>query len=103
MIKISVDRALMIVQIQGDLDMVQACEFNVKVDEMLLLYPCVKELLVDLTAVTFMDSTGLGAIIGRYKMMKLRNGELRVVGADANVRKVLEMAGLKRLIQIASK
>jgi len=103
MIKMSINQSVMVVQVFGELDMVQANEFNVQVDEMLLLYPNIKELLVDLTNVTFMDSTGLGALIGRYKMMKLRNGELSIVGADANVRKVLEMAGLKRLIRIASK
>jgi len=67
---------------------------------MLLAHSEIKELLIDLQGVSFMDSTGLGAIIGRYKIMKLRGGNVSIAGAEKGVRKVLEMAGLKKLISM---
>jgi len=50
--------------------------------------------LVDLGQVTFLDSTGLSALIGGLRRCQGVGGELRLVSPRANVRKVLEVTGL---------
>lgn len=50
--------------------------------------------------VTFMDSAGIGMIIGRYKMMKIIGGELEIENVNESVRKILEMSGIMKIIPI---
>ena len=52
---------------------------------------------LDFHGVTFMDSSGVGLVMGRYRLMKLLGGELRVVGASARVERMMRLAGLERL------
>ena len=49
---------------------------------------------VDLTAVTFIDSTGLGVLIGAQKYCDEAVRELRIVVTDPRIRKVFEITGL---------
>lgn len=81
-----------------DLDMVSAKVFKETVDAYLLMNPQIKILEIDLREVGFIDSSGLGAIIGRYKNMLLRQGTLVLSHPQANIRRLLEMSGLKKLL-----
>lgn len=56
--------------------------------------------IVDLTGVTFLDSTGLGVLIGGRKAIDASDGELRVVVADTIVRRVFEITGLDEVFSI---
>ena len=47
--------------------------------------------------VTFMDSSGVGLIMGRYRLMSGQNGRLTVVGASERLTNMMRMAGLDRL------
>jgi len=60
--------------------------------------PC--KLILDLSAVDFMDSSGLGLILGRYSVMKSIGGELVVLNPTAGVMKILSLAGAERIIKI---
>ena len=59
-----------------------------------------KEVIFDFNKVSFMDSAGIGMIIGRYKMIKMLGGELEIENATRNVRKVLEMSGITKIISL---
>ncbi len=87
------------VHIDGELDLVSAQQFRETVDraleEMVGL-----NLIVDLAKVTFIDSSGLGVILGRYRMIKAKNGEMVLCGLNKNVRRVLEISGLLSFIII---
>lgn len=48
----------------------------------------------DMSAVSFVDSTGLGLILGRYKKLRARGGELSVSGVSAQVDKVFKASGV---------
>ncbi|MGC4768496.1 STAS domain-containing protein [Micromonospora sp. DT44] len=54
---------------------------------------------VDLAAVGFMDSSGLGALVIAYKAMRARDGWLRLAGAQPPVRKVLSITSVDRVIE----
>jgi stage II sporulation protein AA (anti-sigma F factor antagonist) len=59
-----------------------------------------KELTLDFKNVTFMDSSGIGLVMGRYRAMQLLSGKLNVKNASIHIRKVMRLAGLDRLANI---
>ena len=58
----------------------------------------VKELVLDLSGITMMDSSGIGVIIGRYRSLSRRGGSVSICGASAQIGRILKMAGLGELI-----
>ena len=59
-----------------------------------------KKLILDLSAVSFMDSSGLGLIMGRYSVMKELGGEMMVWNPSRETRSILSLAGMERLVRI---
>ena len=57
-------------------------------------------LVLDFKDVSFMDSSGIGLVMGRYKELKKCDGELHIVNTAANITKVMKLAGLERLAKI---
>ena len=55
----------------------------------------------DLGRVEFMDSSGIGVIIGRYKKVSALGGRVIIFGMNNNVRRLLEMANLKSIAIIS--
>lgn len=58
------------------------------------------KLVVDLEQVTFMDSTGLGVLVGRLKLVRGQNGSLRIVSAQDRILKVFKITGLDKVFHI---
>lgn len=58
------------------------------------------QLVVDLGAVSFMDSTGLGVLVGRLKLVRVTNGTLRLVCSSERILKVFSITGLDKVFQI---
>ena len=54
---------------------------------------------VDLTDTTFIDSSGLGALIGGLKKARQAGGDLRIAGAPEQVRMVLSLTNLDRVLR----
>jgi len=54
-------------------------------------------LILDFKDVSFMDSSGIGLVMGRYSLMQELGGELRVVNLSGHIKKVMKLAGLDRL------
>lgn len=59
-----------------------------------------KRVVFDFDSVTFMDSAGIGLIIGRYKFTNMLGGKLEVANLTQSVRKIFEMSGILRLIPV---
>ena len=62
-----------------------------------------RKVVFDFGKVTFMDSAGIGLLIGRYKLAKMLGGSTRIVNASKSIKKVLEMSGVVRIIPIEEK
>ena len=58
----------------------------------------IRHLVFDFTYTTFMDSSGIGALLGRYKRMRERGGTVMICGADPRIRRILRIAGVDKLI-----
>lgn len=59
-----------------------------------------KSVEMDFNKVSFMDSAGIGLILGRYKLTKMLGGNLSLSNVTPNVKKVLEMSGVLKIINI---
>ena len=58
----------------------------------------VTHIVFDFTKVDFMDSAGIGLIIGRYKLVDMLGGKVKVTNLTTPVRKIFEMSGILRII-----
>ena len=59
-----------------------------------------KKLILDFRGVTFMDSSGIGLVMGRYKLMTSLGGELEVTNVSAHIKKVMKISGLEKFAKI---
>ena len=87
----------LIVPLSGEIDHCSAQQLREEL-EALLRDPAIRHLILDFTAVSFMDSSGIGMIIGRYKTMKARGGRVSAMGLHPPVDRLFHMAGLHRII-----
>ena len=56
-----------------------------------------KILKLDFNKVNFMDSSGIGLIMGRYKLMKLLNGDLELINVSQRIGKIMRLSGIYKL------
>lgn len=59
-----------------------------------------RKILFDFNQVTFMDSAGIGMLIGRYKMVKMLGGTAELVNVKPSIKKIFEMSGVLKIIPI---
>lgn len=89
---------LLTITLSGELDHHNAASLRQSIDA-LLADRSIRELVFDMRAVTFMDSSGIGIVLGRYRLMTERGGKLSIRGANKYVERMIKMAGLSPLIQ----
>lgn len=92
----------LVVRPQGELDLGVAGEFREKVEAELSRDGLLTHLILDLAEVKFIDSSGLGVILGRYKKLSQKGGSVVVVGMPPQVRKVFELSGMFKIIDEAA-
>ena len=86
------------VKLRGELDHSVAAGVRAELDE-LILDPGVRRLVFDLNGLEFMDSSGIGLIIGRYKLMARRGGSVAVRSPGRRVDRIFQMSGLYQLVE----
>lgn len=84
---------VLIVSIVGDLDHHQATQAREEIDRTIEAFKS-KHLIMDFSKVEFMDSSGIGVVMGRYNKVKEKNGEIAIIGCSKYVKLILEMAGI---------
>lgn len=60
----------------------------------------IKYVIFDFGSTEFMDSSGIGAIMGRYRIIRLVGGEVWAVHTNARIKKILTMSGMTKIMQI---
>ncbi|MCL2849554.1 MAG: STAS domain-containing protein [Micrococcales bacterium] len=81
---------------EGKFNLVSAPLFTARVDDLVAADKA--RLVVDLHAVDFIDSSGLGALIGGLKKARGNDGDLRVAAAGSQVLAVLKLTNLDRIL-----
>jgi anti-sigma F factor antagonist len=89
---------ILVVRLQGELDHHTSDEIRGKIsgviDEQQIRY-----LVLNVENLTFMDSSGLGVILGRYKQLKEIGGELIVCAPPPPVKRLFELSGLFKIVR----
>lgn len=86
------------IYLDGELDHHLAKKIKHKCDIILKSYP-IKDIEFDFTKSSFIDSSGIGVILGRYRQVQATGGTVRVSHMSASVKKIIHMAGLHQLIE----
>lgn len=88
--------------VDGEFDLERANDFKSEVQSWFERYESLSNLAIDMRRVGFIDSSGLGAILGRYKQITEMGGKVAVVGLSPNVRRVFELSGVLKLVREAA-
>jgi len=90
---------LLITKINGDIDHHSCEEIRAKIDkEIILKNP--KSILWDMEHVGFMDSSGIGVLIGRYKLIANYGGKAGMINIKPQIMRLCEICGLQKIICI---
>lgn len=89
---------VLLVRLSGEIDHHFASEVREKIDRAIESYEK-KSLALDFTGVTFMDSSGIGVVMGRYNKIKDLGGIVFVLGCNSYIDRILEMAGIYTIVK----
>ena len=89
----------LVVHISGEIDHHSAVEVRTEVDGRIITMKPTRVLL-ELSRVDFMDSSGLGLIMGRFALIKKYGGTLALLDPSPAVMKMVKLAGMDRMVSI---
>lgn len=89
----------LIVRLQGELDHHTAERVKTQIEEAIESTQC-RHIILCLKGLSFMDSSGLGVILGRYNQIKARGGRMVVCNVNPAVYRLFEMSGLFKILSI---
>ena len=61
-----------------------------------------RKVIFDYNQVTFMDSAGIGMLIGRYKVAKMLGSNIEMINVKPSIKKIFEMSGVLKIIPISN-
>jgi anti-sigma B factor antagonist len=93
-----VDTGVQVIALAGEVDLYTAPEF--KQELLRVIGEGAKQVVVDLTETTFIDSTTLGVLVGGVKRLRPEGGQLSLISSDRNITKIFEITGLDRVFAI---
>lgn len=96
-VKLSKRGTTLIIRIMEDMDHHSAQYLRQKIDNE-LIKSTVKNIIFDFSNVNFMDSSGIGVIVGRYKNIQKLNGKAAIINANQKIMQIFEMSGILKII-----
>ena len=87
----------LVIKINADIDHHIAIKIKNKLEREFKLLNC-DNIIFDLKDVNFMDSSGIGMIIGRYKELEKTGGKVYIINLNPNLNSIIEISGLKKII-----
>ena len=92
-------RDAVVVYLQGELD--HHCAQGVRREmDALIEDRRVKTLIIDMEDMAFMDSSGIGVILGRYRTLRERGGRVQVRRMNRQVRRIFNLSGMGQIIEV---
>lgn len=92
----------MIVYLSGEIDHHNAKTIREQIDRNIKESFCCS-LILDFRDVTFMDSSGIGLIMGRYKLVRTFGGNIAVRNPQVHIKRILTLSGMERIVHIEYK
>lgn len=91
------ENGILIAKINGEIDNYVVKDFRERIDKNILVNN-LKYLIIDFENVSFVDSSGIGFIIGRYNLMKKEKGFIVLSNINSYCQKIFKISGILRLI-----
>jgi stage II sporulation protein AA (anti-sigma F factor antagonist) len=90
---------ILIIRLVGELDHHTAEQLRSKVEEKMDQHG-IKHILLNLKDLTFMDSSGLGVILGRYKRVTQLGGQMIICAISPSIYRLFELSGMFKILKI---
>lgn len=98
-VKISVKGEVVTAYLSGELDHHSAREMREAIDSAIELN--IPEILVlDFSGISFMDSSGIGLVMGRFRNLQRLGAQLHITGTSPQITKIMKLAGIERLAKL---
>lgn len=97
--KIIIQKGVLVVALTGELDLNSADRYREAIDSAIMRTGAMY-LVFDLSEVTFIDSSGLGMMLGRYKKIEQKGGRSAMCGIGSQLSRMIEVSGLRKLMPV---
>lgn len=93
------EKRTILIKVNGELDHHMASIIKTEADKKICATNAVN-VIFDLTDMTFMDSAGIGVMMGRYKKARTLGGKTAVFGTNAQTLRIMKMSGIDKIIKV---
>jgi len=98
-VEIFIKRYILYIRLNGELDQNSVERLRIRVVELINKYT-IKHLVLNCKQLQFMDSSGIGFIIGRFKNLQKVNGEVILCSMNESIRRIVRLSGLAKICKI---
>ena len=98
-INLYIIRSTLVVRLDGEMDQLTADDLRLKLSELIIKYS-VHNIIFNMRELVFMDSSGIGVIIGRYNQITHFDGEIILCELNEYIKKIVKLSGLERICKI---
>lgn len=86
----------LILRLKGDLDDVSVSDLRLRISKYIDDYK-IKHLVINMSNLEFMDSSGIGFIIGRFHQLRRNNGDVTLCCINKKIERIIELSGLYKI------
>ncbi|MDD2201730.1 MAG: anti-sigma factor antagonist [Firmicutes bacterium] len=90
----------LVLEVAGELDLNNAEEFRTALDSLIDSHPDVRQVVLCMDQVTFIDSSGIGVLFGRQRRMASRGGALSIASPGPQARRALDLLGVPSIMRV---
>ena len=94
-----VKKDILILRLKGELDDVSVRDLRMRVSNYIDSYK-IRHLVLNLQDLSFLDSSGIGFIIGRYHQLRKRNGDITISNVNSKIDRIIYISGLAKICKI---
>ena len=94
-----VKKDILILRLKGELDDVSVTDLRTRISSYIENYK-INHLILNLAELSFMDSSGIGFIIGRYHQLKKKSGDVTLSNINTKIERIIYISGLAKICKI---
>lgn len=94
-----VKKDILILRLKGELDDVSVSDLRTRISNYIDSYK-INHLVLNLAELNFLDSSGIGFIIGRYHQLRKRNGDITISNVNSKIERIIYISGLAKICKI---
>ncbi len=94
-----VKKDILILRLKGELDDVSVTDLRLRISNYINNYN-IKYLVLNLQELNFLDSSGIGFIIGRYHQLRKKDGEIIISNLNQKIERIILISGLAKICKI---